>query len=223
MKSFSLQRAVLGLSIIGLAAFIPAADAGMENKGDKPKSCCASEGSSADESCDFELKDINGKTVTLSQFKGKFVVLEWINHGCPFVVKHYSSGNMQKLQKTYTKKGVVWLSICSSAPGKQGNLSNDEWKAANKDKGSAATTVLLDPDGKVGKMYGASTTPHMFVIDRAGKVIYKGAIDDRPTPKADDVKGAKNYVASALDAALAGKKVAVSSTKPYGCGVKYPN
>lgn len=169
----------------------------------------------------FSLKDTDGREVSLAAQKGKIVVLEWINHGCPFVKKHYGSGNMQGLQKEYTAKGVVWLSIASSAPGKEGHLKADEWKKAVADKKSAATAVLLDPDGVVGRSYAAKTTPHMFVIDAQGRVIYKGAIDDRPTADPADVKGAKNYVRAALDSALAGRPVAEASTTPYGCSVKY--
>ncbi len=148
-------------------------------------------------------------------------MLEWINHGCPFVKKHYGSGNMQKLQKEYTAKGVVWLSVASSAPGKEGYMKADAWNKAIVDKKSVATAVLLDPDGVVGRAYGAKTTPHMFVIDAQGNVAYKGAIDDRPSTDTADVPGAKNYVRAALDSVLAGKPVETASTTPYGCGVKY--
>ncbi|MBL0350423.1 MAG: thioredoxin family protein [Elusimicrobia bacterium] len=169
----------------------------------------------------FVLKDTHGKDVSLADQKGKVVVLEWINHGCPFVKKHYGSGNMQKLQKDYTAKGVVWLSVASSAPGKEGYMKADAWNKAIAEKKSAATAVLLDPDGVAGRAYGAKTTPHMFVIDAEGRLAYKGAIDDRPSADPADVPGAKNYVRQALDSVLAGKPVETASTTPYGCGVKF--
>lgn len=170
----------------------------------------------------FTLTDTNGKTHSLSEFKGKTVVLEWLNHDCPYVVKHYDGKNMQSLQKTYTDKGVVWLSINSSADGKQGNFPPEKANALTKEKGAHPTAVLLDAKGDVGKLYGAKTTPQMFVINPEGILAYNGAIDDKPTTDQDDLKGAKNYVASALDEITAGKAVSVASSKPYGCGVKYP-
>lgn len=170
---------------------------------------------------DFTLSDAAGKSHQLADLKGKYVVLEWVNFGCPFVKKHYESGNMQKLQKDAADKGVVWLSICSSAPGKQGSLPADEAAAAVKASGSAAAAYLIDDKGEVGRKYAARTTPEMFVINPEGVLIYKGAIDDRPTPSPADVEGAKNYVTAALTEALAGKPVTEASTKPYGCSVKY--
>ena len=170
---------------------------------------------------DFTLKDTLGVDHALSAFKGKFVVLEWTNYDCPFVKKHYDSGNMQKLQKAYTEKGVVWLSVNSSAEGKQGNYAPERWNELIKEKGVAATAVLLDPDGTVGKMYGAKSTPHVFVINPEGVVIYKGAIDDKPSVDPESLKDAKNYVAAALDAAMAGKPVETPATQAYGCSVKY--
>jgi peroxiredoxin len=171
---------------------------------------------------DFKLPSSEeGKQVSLGDFKDKYVVLEWLNHGCPFVRKHYDSGNMQDLQEEITGKGVVWLSIVSSAPGKQGHSSAEEAEEAREENESAATAVLLDEEGTVGQAYGAKTTPHMFVIDPKGTLIYAGAIDDKPSVKTADVKGAKNYVREALAEAMAGKEVTTSSTKPYGCSVKY--
>lgn len=170
---------------------------------------------------EFELKDITGTSHKLSDFKGKLVVLEWVNHGCPFVVKHYSKGNLPNLQKDYTGKGVVWLSICSSAEGKQGYYTGEEWQKLNAEKGGQATAILLDPEGTVGKQYGAKTTPHMFVINAEGTLVYQGAIDDKPSTDSDDIPGAKNYVKAALDEVLAGQPVTTGQTKPYGCGVKY--
>jgi len=170
---------------------------------------------------DFQLTDINGKTHSLADFKGKYVVLEWVNYGCPFVRKQYDSKNMQSLQKEYTAKGVTWLSICSSAPGKQGNMSADEWKKASTERGAKSTAILLDADGKVGHLYGAKTTPDMWVINPEGKVIYSGAIDSIPSPDPADIAKATNYVKAALDSSMAGKPVATTETRSYGCSVKY--
>jgi peroxiredoxin len=170
---------------------------------------------------DFTLTDTAGKTHSLSAFKGKVVVLEWTNPDCPFVKKHYDAGNMQNLQKTWTGKDVVWLAVNSSAPGKQGNYPAEKWTSLMKEKNAAPTAVLLDADGKAGKLYGAKTTPHMFVIDQAGLLVYDGAIDDKPSPDPASLKDAKNYVSAALESTLAGKPVETPSTKPYGCSVKY--
>jgi peroxiredoxin len=164
----------------------------------------------------FKLKDLAGKERTLEEFKGKYVVLEWINHDCPFVKKHYSSGNMQDLQKKYVEKGVVWLSVCSSAEGKEGHMTVKEWEEKQAEVKAAPTAVLLDADGTVGKAYKAARTPHMVVVGKEGEVLYKGAIDDKPTAKPADAKGAKNYVAEALDAAMAGKPIEVKATTAYG-------
>ena len=169
----------------------------------------------------FKLSSATGKEHALSDYKGQWVVLEWINLQCPFVLKHYKSENMQTLQQNYTKKEVVWLSICSSAPGKQGNFSGEELTAKIKEVSSSSTAYLIDGDGKVGHTYGAKTTPHMFIIDPKGVLVYAGAIDDKPSVKLEDVKGATNFVAAALDAGLAKKVIKVSSTVSYGCSVKY--
>lgn len=170
---------------------------------------------------EFTLTDSNGTSHKLSDFKGKFVVLEWLNHGCPFVQKHYDGGNMQGLQKEYTGKDVVWLSIVSSAPGKQGHMSPEETNKAKEEKGSAATAILLDEDGTVGQLYDAKVTPELYVINPEGTLIYMGAIDDKKSVDAADVAGAKNYVKQALDEAMAGKPVSEPTTTPYGCSVKY--
>ena len=170
---------------------------------------------------DFTLNDLSGKKHELSDSKGKFVVLEWVNFGCPFVKKHYGSENMQKLQKEFVDKGVVWLSICSSAPGKQGNETPDAAKSGFSRFGSAATAYLVDENGKVGRLYNAKTTPEMFVINPEGVLIYAGAIDDKPTPDPATVAGSNNYVKAALNQATSGNTVSVPSTKPYGCSVKY--
>jgi len=170
---------------------------------------------------DFSLTDSKGKTQTLSQYKGKYVVLEWFNPDCPFVKKHYGSGNMQKLQQEYTGKGVVWLSIDSSAPGLEGNLSPEQAEKKMSEWKTKQTALLLDPDGKAGQAYGAKNTPHMFIINPEGKVIYEGAIDSKPSPNAADIASSTNYVKVALDESLSGKPVSTPSSRPYGCSVKY--
>jgi peroxiredoxin len=169
----------------------------------------------------FSLVDTNGREHALGDFKGKIVVLEWFNHDCPFVKKHYDSGNMPGLQSRYTGKDVVWLSINSSAPGKQGNYAPEKANELSSEKKSAATYVLLDPEGTVGRLYGAKTTPHMYVIDGAGVLRYEGAIDSVSSTDKDDIAGATNYVAAAVDALKAGKPVDPSVTQAYGCAVKY--
>jgi peroxiredoxin len=170
---------------------------------------------------DFTLPATDGQTYHLSDFKGKFVVLEWYNPECPFVKKHYGSGNMQKLQGDYLHKGVIWLSINSAAVGKEGYLTKDQAIKDRIDRKSRSTATLLDPDGKVGQSYGAKTTPHMFVIDAKGNVVYAGAIDSKNSADPADIAQSKNYVAAALDEAMTGKPVATPSTPPYGCSVKY--
>lgn len=170
---------------------------------------------------EFTATDLQGHERRLSEFKGKFVVLEWHNQGCPFVAKHYSSGNMQRLQKDLTGQGVVWLTVISSAPGKQGYVTPEEETTYLAQTHASPTAVLLDPDGKLGRLYGAKTTPHMFVIDDHGTLVYAGAIDDRPSTDVADIDGAKNYVRAAYEEAKAGKPVSVSTTASYGCSVKY--
>lgn len=170
---------------------------------------------------DFSVKDANGKEHSLKSSTGKWTVLEWYNKDCPYVKKHYESGNMQKIQKTYTGKGVNWLTVISSAEGKQGYLASADAIANAKSSGSAANAVLIDSNGDMGKAYGAKTTPHMYVIDPKGKLVYAGAIDDNDSSSADVIPKSKNYVVAALDAGMAGKPVEVFSSKPYGCGVKY--
>ncbi len=175
-------------------------------------------GSSAPE---FSLPDTGGKTHSLSQYKGKYVVLEWFNPECPFVKKHYGSGNMQKLQSEFTGKGVVWLSIDSSAAGFEGNLSPEQAQKVMKDWNTKQTALLLDPDGKVGRNYNAHNTPDMIVINPEGKIVYEGAIDSKATPNPADIASSTNYVKAALDESMSGKAVATPSTRPYGCSVKY--
>jgi peroxiredoxin len=170
---------------------------------------------------DFSLPDTKGQTHQLSQYKGKWVVLEWYQPDCPFVRKHYGSGNMQALQKEFTSKGVVWLSIDSSAPGEEGNYPADKLNEIASSQGVARTALLLDPDGKVGHTYGAKTTPDMYIINPEGKLVYEGAIDSKPTTSVADLKVATNYVKVALDDSMNGKSVPQTVTRPYGCTVKY--
>jgi peroxiredoxin len=169
----------------------------------------------------FSLPDTNGKAHTLADLKGKYVVLEWYQPDCPFVQKHYRSGNMQALQKEYTAKGVTWLSIDSSAPGEQGNYPAEKLNEISAQNGSARTALLLDPAGTVGRLYGAKTTPDMYIITPDGILVYKGAIDNKRSTDLADVKTATNYVKGALDAVMAGKTVPTTATQPYGCSVKY--
>ncbi|MCX7891452.1 MAG: thioredoxin family protein [Burkholderiales bacterium] len=198
-----MKRFVLGLAALALAA-APA--------------LAATVGQSAP---DFSAPDTAGRAVKLSDFRGQFVVLEWTNPECPYVKRHYDSGNMPSLQKELTGKGVVWLAVNSSSP-ESGEFTPPEamakWVAA---KGGAPTAVLIDKDGKVGRLYGARTTPHMYVIDPQGRLIYAGAIDDRRFASAEETKAAKNHVRAALGEAMAGKPVSVAATTPYGCSVKY--
>jgi hypothetical protein len=170
---------------------------------------------------DFTLTDTYGKAHSLSDFRGKYVVLEWINFGCPFVGKHYNSGNMQRLQKKYTGKDVIWLTICSSAKGKQGYMEAEDINEELEERGAAMTAYLIDASGETGKMYGAKTTPHMYIIDPEGILVYAGGIDDTPSTDTDDIKTAKNYVSVNLDLLLEGKDVDTKVSRPYGCSVKY--
>lgn len=170
---------------------------------------------------DFKAVDSNGKSHQLSELKGKTVVLEWTNDGCPFVQKHYGSKNMQGLQKAAAADGVVWLTVISSAPGKQGHLKGSQANEQTKKYGAAPAAVLLDEQGTVGQMYEAQTTPHMFIVDGSGTLVYAGGIDDTPTADPADIPKSKNFVASALAEMKAGKPVSNALTKPYGCSVKY--
>lgn len=172
---------------------------------------------------DFTLMDSNGNEHSLSDFEGKYVILEWINFDCPFVVKHYDTKNMQNLQKTYTDKDVVWLSICSSAEGKQGNFDNDEINKRIKDHGANMTAYLIDEDGKVGKMYQAKTTPHMYIIDKEGVLRFAGGIDNIKSTDKGDVKAAKNWIKNGMDELMNGKQITQKTPPPYGCSVKYAN
>jgi peroxiredoxin len=169
----------------------------------------------------FKLTGSDSKTYQLKDYRGKLVVLEWTNAQCPFVQKHYDSGNMQKLQKQAAKDGVVWLSIISSAPGKQGYVTPKEANAIVAKEKAAPSAVLLDPTGKVGRLYKATNTPGMYIIDKQGKLAYMGAIDNKPTAKQADVAQAHNYVAAALNELEQGKSVTDPVTPPYGCSIKY--
>jgi peroxiredoxin len=170
---------------------------------------------------DFSLTDTKGNTHSLSEYKGKYVVLEWFNPECPFVKKHYGTNNMQNLQKEFTDKGVIWLTIDSNAPGTQGNLTAEEAAKIATSWKTHQTALLLDPEGKAGRAYGAKNTPNMVIINPDGKIIYHGAIDSKATPNPADIPTSTNYVKAALDQSLAGKSVATPQTKPYGCSVKY--
>lgn len=170
----------------------------------------------------FSATDVAGRTVSLADFKGRHVVLEWVNPGCPFVQKHYGAGNMQATQKAATAQGVVWLAVATTARAHVDYLPPAELAAWMKVQQAAATTTLMDPEGTLGRVYGARTTPQMAVINPAGTLVYMGAIDSRPTANPADIAGATNHVQAALAESLAGKPVSVPSTRPYGCSVKYP-
>ena len=174
-----------------------------------------------DSAPEFTTTASNGKTIRLSDCRGKYVVLEWHNNGCPYVGKHYNSGNMQRLQKQWTSKGVVWLTVLSSAPGKQGYLTAGEENDYLTKEHAAPTAALLDPTGEIGHLYNVKTSPQMVVVNPQGTVIYSGAIDDKPTTDLQDVQGATNYVSLALEQAMAGEPVQTPATRPYGCSVKY--
>ena len=195
------------LSAIGLAACLPSANASAPVVGEAAPN--------------FTAVDTNGVEHSLSDFKGKNVVLEWSNHDCPFVVKHYRPGNMQKVQKQATDNGAIWLTIVSSAKGKQGSVSPEQANEIMKKDGVHSTARFLDPSGELGRLYDAKTTPHMFVIDKEGVLAYAGAIDSDSGFQSSSIEGATNYVIEALNNLNAGEPVKVASTKPYGCSIKY--
>jgi peroxiredoxin len=170
---------------------------------------------------EFSLPDANGTTHSLSQYKGKYVVLEWFNPECPFVKKHYGSNNMQKLQAEYTGRGVIWLTIDSNAPGSEGNITSEQAQKIMQSWKTKQTGLLLDPESKVAKLYGAKNTPNMVIINPDGKIVYEGAIDSKPTPNPNDIPNSTNYVKAALDESLGGKAVSNAQTKPYGCHITY--
>ena len=170
---------------------------------------------------DFTLTDTDGDTHSLSDFEGQYVVLEWLNFECPFVGKHYGSGNMQQLQETYTEEGVAWLSIVSSAEDRQGYYPPEEMKRQKEKHNGDMTAILMDTSGEIGKTYGATVTPHMYIINPDGELVYRGGIDDKPTTDEADIEGATNYVDNALTAAMNGEEVDPKQAKPYGCTIKY--
>jgi peroxiredoxin len=169
----------------------------------------------------FKAAAASGGTISLDQYRGKTVVLEWTNHQCPYVKKHYESGNIPSLQKEATGKGIVWLQVISSAPGKQGHVDAAEALKLNAERGAAPTGTVLDPEGKIARQYEAVTTPHIFIVNPDGKLVYKGGIDSIQSNKKDDIAKADNYVKLALNDLAGGKKIAQASTQPYGCSIKY--
>ena len=169
----------------------------------------------------FSTTDSNGKLWSLAQLKGKVVVLETTNHDCPYVGKHYRAGNMQAQQREAAAKGVVWLTVAASAPGEQGYVTASEANAIVARNNAAPSAVLLDPQSRIAHAYGATVTPHMYIVDKASRLVYKGGIDSIPSANVDDIPKAKQYVRAALDEVLAGKPVTDASTRPYGCNLKY--
>jgi peroxiredoxin len=217
------ERYLAWVALVALTTAAPyAVRAGDEAKEAKPAPT-ESKAAVDERAPDFKLTGIDGKTYSLGDYKGKYVVLEWNNFDCPFVKKFYASGSMQNLQKEYVEKGVVWFTICSSAEGKQGYYEPDALTSMATERKLASTAYLRDPDGTVGKLYGAKTTPHMFVINPEGVLIYVGAIDDKPSTNPEDIAAAQNYVTASLNLAMAGKPLEVKSTASYGCSVKYAN
>ncbi len=170
---------------------------------------------------DFTLPGSDGESYTLSDYQGKKVILEWTNHGCPYVQKHYDSGNMQALQQEMTEQGIVWLSVISSRPNSQGYVEAEEANELTVSRKANPSAILLDPEGDVGRLYGAKTTPHMYIINEQGELVYQGAIDDKPSARPSSLKGAKNYVRAALADVSSGRPVKMAETTPYGCSVKY--
>ena len=193
-------------AVIALVGFIPASFAAVKIDNAAP---------------DFSLVNTKGQQVSLSDYQGKYVVLEWTNHLCPYVKKHYESDNMQALQRKYTEKDIVWLSIISSAPGKQGYVDPAMAEKLTQTRNAASTHVLFDPEGDVGKLYGAKTTPHMYIISPSGELKYAGGIDSIKSAKQSDIPKAVNYVDASFDALMAGKPIDKKLTPPYGCSVKY--
>lgn len=172
---------------------------------------------------DFTGLTMTGEEIRLSDYRGQPVVLEWTNHECPYVRKHYGSGNMQKTQRALTEDGAVWISIVSSAPGKQGHVTASQAQRLTAERGVYADLVILDPEGEIGRLYAAKTTPHMFIIDGSGVLQYQGAIDDKPSANPRSLEGAKNHVMAAWADLRSGGVVSEPQTKPYGCSVKYPD
>jgi peroxiredoxin len=213
MDELSRRTVLTGLGLAGLAA--------LTRSGLVVSSAWAAAAKVGAPAPTFSTTATTGKNVSLADYRGKVVVLEWTNHECPYVRKHYETGNMQALQKESTGQGVVWLTLISSAPGEQGSLNASQADQLTATRHAVPTAVLLDPTGVVGKMYGATNTPHMYVIDTAGTLVYAGAIDDKPTTRKGDVPGAQNYVREALQAVASGQPVKTPVTRAYGCTVKY--
>jgi peroxiredoxin len=181
----------------------------------------ATEYKPGDKAPDFEAVDTNNQKIKLSDYRGKIVILEWHNHLCPFVKKHYGTNNMQSLQEKYTSQGVIWLTIVSSAPGKEGHVNKEEANKLRQTSNMKSTATILDESGTIGHMFDARTTPHLFVINKDGNFAYMGAIDDKPSTNPEDIKIAKNHLSAAVDALINGQKVELTQTVPYGCSVKY--
>lgn len=210
------NRRVLLLGGAGVAALAAVGAALLLNGGEAVASVATGAPAPA-----FSVQDAAGATRTLVEFRGRVVVLEWTNHGCPYVRKHYDSGNMQALQRQAAADGIVWLQVISSAPGEQGHLDGAGAQARVRQDNAAPAATLLDASGAMGRAYGARNTPHMFVIGADGALLYKGAIDDRPSARPSSLEGATNYVGAALADIAAGRPVAIRETTPYGCAVKY--
>jgi hypothetical protein len=204
--------------IIGAAGLAVAAGASVALFGGRNAEAAIETGAAAPA---FSVRDANGATRTLAEFSGRTVILEWTNHGCPYVRKHYDAGNMQALQRETTADGIVWLQVISSAPGQQGHLDGAGALARVRADNAAPSATLLDASGAMGRAYGARNTPQMFIINGEGRVLYQGAIDDRPSARPASLEGATNYVRAALADIEAGRPVAVAETTPYGCSVKY--
>jgi hypothetical protein len=210
------RRTLMGAGFAGVAAVTMTAMVCLPGHADS--SAQAKIGAPAPQ---FTLIDSNEKSVSLADFKGKTVVLEWTNHECPYVRKHYGGQNMQALQKKWTGQDVVWLTVISSMPGSQGHVAPLEANKLTADRGAKPTAVLLDPKGTVGRSYGAQVTPHMYVIKPDGTLAYMGGIDDKPTTRLEDLKTANNFVDQALTEVAQGKPVSTTTSRPYGCTIKY--
>ncbi len=202
-----------GTTLAGLAA--------ISLRGITPPAWAAAVAKVGDAAPAFAIDATTGKSASLADQRGKLIVLEWTNHDCPYVRKHYETGNMQSLQTETTAQGVVWLTVISSSPGTQGYVTAKQADELTTSRKASPTSVLLDPTGVAGKAYGATNTPHMYVIDKNGLLVYAGAIDDRPTTRRADVQGAHNYVRAALADVAAGRAVQTPVTRAYGCTVKY--
>lgn len=209
-----MKKLIVLFSLIFVAAMI----INLTSETDKKPSVDAVVGQQAPS---FEVMGADGTMYSLSDFEGQYVILEWLNHGCPYIRKHYDGNNMQKLQEKYTDQGVVWLSVISSAPGTQGYMEAEEAQQSIEEQGASPTAILLDPEGEMGRAYDARVTPHMYIIDPEGVVRYNGAIDDKPTPRASSLETAHNYIDAAMNSLMNGEEVEVKSNTPYGCNVKY--